>query len=467
MWRARVRAPAGGDRRRQQARDSRWSRGHVGGERHQQRHPTLRRACARPRRQAAGHAPRISRKGERADGGARQWRDGARAGFRGCLRSRAMHPNASLLPAVFARRRRVRPSRAVSSLPPWPSAATWRAAWRCRCGNRWRAAAGIPRRFWGPTGRPRRARSAAAWADGDRRRVFAAALSKHLSRRNQTQPGVGDTRGSRSFPCQAAVLSVLLAERGVKGFEHPLEGARVFSVYLPRAGTIRRRYSRTGRALLDRAAEFQEMALLPGHPCVHRGGADAAWPARLSRGSSRPCARQGDALQRMLCEPTAQKRAPQTMIDAKFSLPFTVAAALIHDEVTLGSFTPATLSDADCWPRGTGRVRTLATVEPEPPRPAICPSAQRRTGAAPPGRSSAGRSGRPMDDAALDAKFIDCAARAAVPLSAAKSHQLAERILALEQEPDVGALLTSTRRPSRRDRAAARPAGDRRNCAGR
>jgi hypothetical protein len=48
---------------------------------------------------------------------------------------------------------------------------------------------------------------------------------------------------------------------------------------------------------------------------------------------------------------------------------------------------------------------------------------------------------RPLSDSVLRDKFIDCAARAAVPVPHAAALRLADRILALESEPDVGALL--------------------------
>jgi 2-methylcitrate dehydratase PrpD len=48
---------------------------------------------------------------------------------------------------------------------------------------------------------------------------------------------------------------------------------------------------------------------------------------------------------RMLCEPEHVKKAPQTVIDAKFSIPFTVATALYNKEVGLEHFTPKRLKD--------------------------------------------------------------------------------------------------------------------------
>ena len=54
---------------------------------------------------------------------------------------------------------------------------------------------------------------------------------------------------------------------------------------------------------------------------------------------------EGGETQRMLIEPMSRKRAPTTAIDAKFSLPFTVATALLHPDVTLEAFEPESLAE--------------------------------------------------------------------------------------------------------------------------
>jgi hypothetical protein len=50
---------------------------------------------------------------------------------------------------------------------------------------------------------------------------------------------------------------------------------------------------------------------------------------------------------------------------------------------------------------------------------------------------------RPLDDTALHAKFMDCAARAAIPMTRVAADRLAQRIMDLEQEPDIGAVLSA------------------------
>jgi hypothetical protein len=48
---------------------------------------------------------------------------------------------------------------------------------------------------------------------------------------------------------------------------------------------------------------------------------------------------------------------------------------------------------------------------------------------------------RPLNDASLRAKFIDCTLHAALPPTRHAAEALADRIMNLEREPDVGALL--------------------------
>ena len=52
-------------------------------------------------------------------------------------------------------------------------------------------------------------------------------------------------------------------------------------------------------------------------------------------------------LNRMLCEPVETKRRPATVIDAKFSLPFVTATALLRGQVTLDDLDPPALSQND------------------------------------------------------------------------------------------------------------------------
>jgi 2-methylcitrate dehydratase PrpD len=52
----------------------------------------------------------------------------------------------------------------------------------------------------------------------------------------------------------------------------------------------------------------------------------------------------GDFQQRM-CSPLAERQVPNTLVDAKFSLPFLVALALVKGQMDVGDFTSEALKD--------------------------------------------------------------------------------------------------------------------------
>ena len=145
----------------------------------------------------------------------------------------------------------------------------------------------------------------------------------------------------------------------------------------------------------------------------------------------------------MLAEPVAQKRRPQTLIDAKFSLPFTVATALAHEEVTLASFTPQTMADTTLLAlagrcdfelrAGWGRDRAAAGEL------TLCLRDGREFRASVP--QALGHPTRPLPDERLRAKFMDCASHAQSPLAGADIARLADTLLRFESVDDAGSAL--------------------------
>jgi 2-methylcitrate dehydratase PrpD len=152
---------------------------------------------------------------------------------------------------------------------------------------------------------------------------------------------------------------------------------------------------------------------------------------------------EGGDVQRMLFDPEERKKKPATAIDAKFSIPFTVALALVRGDVTLDDFDdsargdPSLLAIADKvtyrqrpdWGRDRAASAAVELVLSD-------------------GRSLArevevplGHPDRPLSDARLRAKFVHCAARSARPLDSAAAEALADRIFNLETSEDAGGLL--------------------------
>jgi 2-methylcitrate dehydratase PrpD len=238
-----------------------------------------------------------------------------------------------------------------------------------------------------------------------------------------------------AFPAQAAVVSADLARKGVRGFEAPFEGEggffRMFAngEYAP-------------DALLHGLGErfwIEELSFKPWPACR---GAHGAIEAALRLGAVPEfdwrkigaVRLEGAPFQRMLVDPLDRKRAPATVIDAKFSLPFTVALALVHGRATLSDFDQGRLGDPE--------VRQLASRVSFGDRADLGPAAAAVTLEMLDGRTlhaevaiPLGSPERPLDDAALRAKFIDCAAHAAAPL--ANPGAAADELLSIATVPDI------------------------------
>lgn len=222
-----------------------------------------------------------------------------------------------------------------------------------------------------------------------------------------------------AFSARAGVAAAQLAGRGITGFDRPLDGkAGFFALY--GGGGID-----TGRMLdgLGTRFEIDALSFKPWPTCrgthvyvdmllglMGRHGLAAADVAAI--------AIDVNGLNVMLCEPAAQKRAPRTAIDAKFSLPFTLSGAALNGPPHLGSFGPAALADPAVLALAA---RVEHRVEPDwAYREATRGRLSVRTVD---GRTFAaeetvapGHPDRPMSDAALADKFRACAALAARPL---------------------------------------------------
>ena len=139
----------------------------------------------------------------------------------------------------------------------------------------------------------------------------------------------------------------------------------------------------------------------------------------------------------IVCGPNAGVAAPRSTYDGKFDLPWSVAALLHDGTVDISTYTPDSIA----------RAAVLATAR----RVRVVEAATDGPAASAPGRAvitlddgrtlhghvagSRGTSAFPLDDAQLRAKFLaNCA-------SHDRAGELADRILALADEPDLSAIL--------------------------
>lgn len=243
-----------------------------------------------------------------------------------------------------------------------------------------------------------------------------------------------------AFPAQAALQSALLASKGVRGFDTALEGrAGLFALYARGAYDPEVITSQLGEQF-----HGTQLSLKPWPSCRGTHAFIEAALTLSARHGLKPTEIEaltatGGPVQVMLVEPAAQKQAPATAIDAKFSIPFTVAAALVRGEITLETF--ENLTD----PAVLALARRVSFVQ--------APGADMRTAASgaleirtTDGRSCSmavpeplGAPSNPMTQDALVAKFVACAAYAAAPV--ADPAAVAARLLAVDQEADLRGLI--------------------------
>lgn len=246
-----------------------------------------------------------------------------------------------------------------------------------------------------------------------------------------------------SFPAQAAVTSALLARGGVTGFEEPLEGKGGFFALFA--------HNEYDPALvLDGLGEQFWIEQLTFKPWPSCRGTHAAIEVALALREEHGLAPADiaeiavgvDSLQRMLIEPLARKQAPATAIDAKFSIPYCVAVALVRGTVDLDSFGPDMLGDPEIL-AVAARVGARYTDQPTwhhgggGALEIVLRDGRRLDGEV---YNALGCPDRPLSETALRDKFVACAGRAAKPLAPEAAQDLAEAIWSLEDCGDVGRL---------------------------
>jgi len=259
-----------------------------------------------------------------------------------------------------------------------------------------------------------------------------------------------DIRAVRdAFPAQIGVTSALLARKGVKGFDRPFEGrAGFFALYA--RGAYEPEALTHG---LGERFEIDDIAFKPWPSCrgTHvyiEGSAQLVREHRIDPKDVVGVRLLGSRLNLMLAEPIAQKRRPATAIDAKFSLPFTVATAMYRGTVTLDDFTDAALSNPV--------VLDLASrvhFEADPTRATtsgpgiLCGSVELELKNGERLKleieEPSGSPQRPASDEALIAKFRNCCGRARSQPTAATIDSWVERIMTLETCPNAAAIARS------------------------
>lgn len=160
--------------------------------------------------------------------------------------------------------------------------------------------------------------------------------------------GLGsDLRGMYAgFSSQASVNAVRLAARGMTGIRNLFEGeAGVFKVYFKGEYDREKMVANLGKEFLSGGMTYKYWpAVGNAHTYIHAA-------IELMKENSVDLDRVaevkvyvGDFQQRM-CSPLEERQVPNTLVDAKFSLPFLVALALAKGRMDVGDFTGEALKD--------------------------------------------------------------------------------------------------------------------------
>jgi 2-methylcitrate dehydratase PrpD len=174
--------------------------------------------------------------------------------------------------------------------------------------------------------------------------------SAQLSGSRQMATGfAAETRAIQAgWTGKGAILSGLLAQRGVTGSRDSFEGRYgIYRVYLQAEPD---RDSLVGELGLRFDGEHTQFKAWPAcgatHPVIystlelmreHQIKVEDVEEVKVVGGPPHV---------KLLSEPLESKRRPETAIDAKYSIPFTVAVAIVKGNVTLRDYTPEGLKEA-------------------------------------------------------------------------------------------------------------------------
>jgi 2-methylcitrate dehydratase PrpD len=247
-----------------------------------------------------------------------------------------------------------------------------------------------------------------------------------------------------AFAAKAGVVAARLAMAGVKAFDRPFEAAHGFFSIVTEGEIDTARIMRGLGAVFEGA----EVSFKPWPSC--RGThafIEAALNLRHAHGL-RPDDLVGiqtivSPFFRALVEPPARKRRPETAIDAKFSIPFSVATALQHGCVTLDSFSPDAIRNPivlDLASRVSHTLeRSWGTQEATRGELAIRLRDGRDLSMSI--KDPLGHPANPMSAQAMRGKFAECARHARTPLAPGRAEAIAAAIDQLEMSNNITGLL--------------------------
>ena len=247
------------------------------------------------------------------------------------------------------------------------------------------------------------------------------------------------------FSQKAGVLSALMAQRGIQGVRNSFEGkGGLFNLY------YRGEYN-PGLLTSDQGKKFEivDISFKTWPSCRFTHAYIEAALGIMRENDIKPgdvreiIVAVGAAFNRMLCEPLEERRKPTQSIDAKFSIPFTVAIAVARGNVVISDFLPEGLKNAavlEMAQKVTCSFDSELDVKGIPPAVVEIRAKNGKTYSK---RIDFpyGHPRNPISTEDLIAKFRDCANYSAKPLSKEKVDRAIDLVLNLEQVKDISEVI--------------------------
>ncbi len=249
-----------------------------------------------------------------------------------------------------------------------------------------------------------------------------------------------------SFPARAGVTSALMAYKGIVGTRNVFEGkAGLFNVY------FNGKYD-PSQITADLGKKF------PGSDVSFK-----AWPACRTThqyiDGTLSLVREHDirpedievmtpvahVRSRRLCEPLEERQNPETIMDAKFSIPFTMALAVLRRNVVIGDFTLQGLKDPAVLQLAQKVTPKLGDVSSKPgvvipPATIVIKTKDGKEYSTQVGVAY-GDPQKPLPRDVIIQKFRDCASYSARPLSPEQVERAIRMVSSLEEVEDVAKIV--------------------------
>lgn len=244
-----------------------------------------------------------------------------------------------------------------------------------------------------------------------------------------------------AFAAKAAVVAAQLAKGGLRAFDRPFDGNQGFySLYTD--GYEENAFAGLGQEFLGDQVSFKPWPSCRGTHAYVEAALALTSEHRIAADMIERAETVVSPFFRALSEPPARKRRPQTAIDAKFSIPYTLAVALCDGGVGLSAYRPERIADKTVLAvadRIDHRIEQSWSTQ-EATRGILSLHLRDGRSYSKSIKTPLGHPDNPMSDAAMRRKFLENAGYARTTLRDGQAERIALTIERLESIPSVADL---------------------------